>query len=240
MPVYHDYKLIHVHIPRSGGTSIQKELFEDFDGQKVYVGTKPVDLYGISGGKVLQHLTCNEMLRENYVSIKMFDNYFKFTVVRNPYYRIISQYLWSIEDKNATSFHDYIVNIVDNFASYGGVIRFPFNKQSEFQILHLRPQWKFIYNDNRNDNNINTCPKLLVDKVIRMENYEEEVNKFLEEHCDKKTPASKQHKCNYGKTIKNMYTSNELLDIVNKYYKKDFELLDYPMFTSIDDIPNDL
>jgi hypothetical protein len=71
-----DKKIIFIHIPRTGGTSVEK-----YFNFKYEAGWKP---------KTAQHLTLQEY-SEHYDT----DNYFKFTIVRNPWDRLMSWYLWS-------------------------------------------------------------------------------------------------------------------------------------------------
>ena len=74
-----DKKIIFIHIPRTGGTSIEK--YFDF---KFSADWSP---------ETAQHLTMEEY-NEHYD----LDKYFKFTTVRNPWDRLMSWYLWSYAD----------------------------------------------------------------------------------------------------------------------------------------------
>jgi len=72
-------KIIFVHIPRTGGCSIENHF--NFKASDTW---KP---------DTAQHLTLQE-----YSEHFDIDKYFKFTVVRNPWDRIISWYLWSFAE----------------------------------------------------------------------------------------------------------------------------------------------
>jgi len=72
-------KIIFIHIPRTGGTSVEK-----------YFNFKPSVDWKI---KTAQHLTLKE-----YGDHYELDDYFKFSIVRNPWDRLISWYLWSYAD----------------------------------------------------------------------------------------------------------------------------------------------
>jgi len=74
--ILHDKKIIFIHIPRTGGTSVE-EYFQ-FKHQH---GWKP---------DTAQHLTLKE-----YSDHYDVEDYFKFTIVRNPWDRLVSWYLWS-------------------------------------------------------------------------------------------------------------------------------------------------
>ena len=70
--VNHDHNFLFIHIPRTGGTSIedhfQKEGVED----------------------IYKHWTLNDY--KNDLSNEVFENYFKFAFVRNPWNFTISKY----------------------------------------------------------------------------------------------------------------------------------------------------
>jgi len=96
VPVSHVYRTIFVHIPKTAGTSVEAVL--GMHGDKHDIGIRPyfnqqVDhehLYG----RDLQHLSAAELrhlLREDGV----FDRYFKFSIVRNPWDRLVSVLAWS-------------------------------------------------------------------------------------------------------------------------------------------------
>src|SRR3989338_5883908 len=91
MPIYHKHRLIHVHIPKTGGTSIEKYLGHKFNIKQSY----PEFLWGRDQEKkvIMHHLNCQQILE--YVDRGVFDSYLKFAIVRNPYDRLVSEYCWS-------------------------------------------------------------------------------------------------------------------------------------------------
>jgi chondroitin 4-sulfotransferase 11 len=96
VPVSHPYRTIFVHIPKTAGTSVEAVL--GMHGDKHDIGIRPyfnqqVDhehLYG----RDLQHLTAAE-LKHLFRHDGVFDRYFKFCVVRNPWERLVSVLAWS-------------------------------------------------------------------------------------------------------------------------------------------------
>ena len=75
--ISHQYKCIFIHIPRTGGTSVELTLTHTDWG----LSHKPEKHIFASHAKKLY--------------AQYWDDYFKFSIVRNPYDRLISLYLWS-------------------------------------------------------------------------------------------------------------------------------------------------
>ncbi len=101
MPLSHFYKCIFVHIPKTAGTSIEKILNTGTE-KEFYSRTPPT----------LQHLSWKEL--KNKIDFD-YSNYYKFTVVRNPYERIVSEYEWrrtaSPRVLNGMTFEELVNNI---------------------------------------------------------------------------------------------------------------------------------
>lgn len=205
MPFSKKYNLLFIHIPRCGGTSIEKSL-EMFD--------RPECGYGINNGKAMQHY-----FYKDYIEIlgrKTFNQYYKFSIVRHPYSRFISEYHWceisyktdirGIGAKEDQSINDFIFYCEDII------------KRKDYYVTpyhdHIAPQHKFIYNDN---------DKLIVNKVFRFESYHE-VEQLLKERCGVTVKESLD--------TKGTYDSSFCLTEVQKnriyaMYQKDFDLLGY-------------
>jgi hypothetical protein len=83
--ILEDYKLLFIHIPRTGGTSVEK--FFEFKSHDNLLSGRPPTVY--NG----QHFTLSEYAEKINV-----EKYFKFTIVRNPWDRLLSWYLWSYAD----------------------------------------------------------------------------------------------------------------------------------------------
>lgn len=85
-------KLIFVHIPKCGGTSLENEIWPD-EAQRtpenLWMGfTRPMHNAYQTGG--LQHLTAR--LVRQVVGKQMFADCFKFAIVRHPLNRLVSQF----------------------------------------------------------------------------------------------------------------------------------------------------
>lgn len=120
MPFNRDKKLLFIHIPKTGGTSIE-HFFEinknenfcfyrwDRDQYEFTAKYKPFT----KSGKINyepQHYPV-EVLKD---LLNDYDSFFKFTFVRNPYTKLISEYYWSgnkklsdISEFDPVDFHEW-------------------------------------------------------------------------------------------------------------------------------------
>jgi hypothetical protein len=98
MIISHKNKFIFIHVPKTGGTSIVRALYPYLDmSQDVVMGGHPdhedkKDVQRIKSGEIHKHSTSQEI--KNFVGEEMWDDYFIFSFVRNPYDRIVSTYEW--------------------------------------------------------------------------------------------------------------------------------------------------
>ena len=91
MPISYTHKAIFIHIPKTAGTSIEKVLGIGGIQHKALRSHKITNVDGIRCAP--QHLTCS-MLKENEFSKPHWENYFKFSFIRHPYTRVLSEYFW--------------------------------------------------------------------------------------------------------------------------------------------------
>lgn len=202
MPYYRQLNLLFIHIPKTGGTVIENEL------KKLYNET----LFGTSFLLDYPYNTVNYQHQfystiynyKNRLNID-FNNIKIFSIVRNPYDRIISDLLWWGKiKKDYTSEQVYDV-IINNYL----------NKVNELDN-HAVPQYKFITDEN--------CQIIKNIKIFRTEKLNEsnnELNKFL--GCNINIQQNNVSK-DYSK-----YLNKDSIRIINNLYKKDFEIFDYKL-----------
>ncbi|MEI7596461.1 MAG: sulfotransferase family 2 domain-containing protein [Bacteroidota bacterium] len=115
MPYKEEYKLLFIHIPKTGGTSI--EVFFEMNKPENFRYQR-WDRDQISFIEQHRHLSKSIKLHyePQHYSVDIlkelipdYNNYFKFAFVRNPYSRILSEYLW-ITKKQLNDFSDFNPN----------------------------------------------------------------------------------------------------------------------------------
>ena len=180
--ISHTHKCIFIHNNKTGGTSISKFLINDPEPECKHC-------------TILEH-------KEKYGDC--FDSYFKFTIVRNPWDRLVSQYFFRVGDdsqfgfvprKKNTSFREFL--------------------QRPFPIGHVQ-QFSRISNKNGN---------VLVDFIGKFENLQQDSNVV----CDKLGIPQQQLPHEYKTKHKHYteYYDDETKEIVAERYTKDIEYFGY-------------
>lgn len=228
--ISHKHKCIYIHIPKAAGTSIENTFMEDLG---LDMNNRHALIIGKNTNKTLgprrvSHLLAREYVQQHFISQELFDSYFKFAFVRNPYDRLYSTYKYR-------KFSDYI-----SFDSY---IKFKLEKfiNSETESFFFKTQYDYLHDSS----------KCLVDFTGRFENLEDDFNLVLKKlkltqlrlkHHNKSFPSKGiiRKLRIIGKIIKDYETwpylkmngsdkilSLEAKKIVLKYYQKDFETFGY-------------
>ena len=209
-------KLLFIHIPKCGGTTIEDHL-KKHTRKAHYVHA--------------QHSHAQPIRR--HLGGKEYDKYFKFTVVRNPWDKTLSQYFYKCRSvhnwkgqKEQVSFEEYVRVFEKDQAGYKGA-SFPVNYLSSGQSRLTRHQPRMLpYIINKKTG------KLIVDYVARFENYKQDVNHALRKvglpllggrwsNVSKwEKPAS--HRAPYWE-----YYNDETRDIIAREFKADIDRFGY-------------
>lgn len=205
MPISHNYKAIFVHIPKNAGESIETKL-------GIYgMRENPLNtLWGIHGKYVLQHLTASQMKRL-FIADDVFNDYFKFAFVRNPWDKAVSEYHWYLRYGKPITFQDWVRAMCNRLESS--------NDLHVLEIGHNIPQYKFIY---ENDG------KLLVDFVGRFEQLQHDFNSVCETLGIKDSTLPRLESTGSGvRRHYKEYYNNETKNIIARIYEKDIEVFCY-------------
>ncbi|WP_282167890.1 sulfotransferase family 2 domain-containing protein [Shewanella japonica] len=154
-----EHKCIFVHIPKNAGTSIESVIWpEERSESQLWMGF--VDKYHNkyqTGG--LQHLLAKQIRQE--VGEQIFSDFFKFTIVRNPWDKAVSQFSYMSKRKDLREF----CRLSDSadFKTY---------LQAITKVKHVQwmPQVDFILDDEGNP---------LVDFIGRFESLDIDVSKIF-------------------------------------------------------------
>lgn len=218
MPINKDKKVLFVHIPKTGGSTIEK--FFDMTNK-----TNRADydlLFGVDTRRknvnydiALQHLTFNEIKNNHKIKV---NNYFSFSLVRNPWDKVISAYLNHFI-KLKPDFNNFLSWVEKSVEYEKDHDHFTYQDKRN-KILtntHFKEQYKFIYND---DNQI------MVDYLGRFEYWNESFKKICELAKVEYREPEIYNKNNNRKHYSEYYNKKQA-DLIKKIYKKDIELFGY-------------
>ena len=152
-------KVIFIHIPRTAGTYIEKELCKKYNCKLDWPNPNKDNLFGLYNIKdnhylTLQHLTLNEMIKYDFIN-KNIENQYIFTVIRNPYDRILSLYKnWFNIYKSLDIFLDELEKLNIDKYEHNGIVTNNNNfnyknmtsKLSEIKYFVI-PQYYYIDNN---------------------------------------------------------------------------------------------
>lgn len=195
-------KTVFVHIPKTGGISIERSVnLRLGDMQRLYAFAGPLEM---------AHMTA-DMIR-NLIGRGIYERCFVFAVVRNPFDRLVSEWAWKKEtgDKrgltgSGKTFEEFTKELHQKFE---GIKLLPHRQRT-----HFEPQKKFVVDHDGN---------IIVDRILRFEKMSE-VAQLVEERLGAKLPwVNKTDHENYQE-----YYTKELIEMVTDMYGQDLEHFGY-------------
>lgn len=111
MPVIIEDKILFIHIPKTGGSFIEWELQMGYNEKNLF-STTEIGIYSDSIHYHLQHLNFTTIVKEGYFESDYLKKFFKFTFIRNPYTRILSEYFWRLNPNtfDTDKFHEFVID----------------------------------------------------------------------------------------------------------------------------------
>ncbi len=188
-------KTVFVHIPRTAGTSIEM-LLEDSSS------ICKREQWG-SFNAPLNHLTLAQLVEGNFISEMEMDLYFKFTIVRNPWDRIVSE-----------CFCPYIRNLFKDCKTITEKIELACSFAESGYGGHFLKQTKFIDSSN-----------VSLDFIGRYENLSQDMN-FLLNKIDQPQMTFEEKKDSIRSRYQEYYDPHTR-KLVEKTYADEIELFGY-------------
>ena len=200
MPLFKKIKLFFIHIPKTGGTSIDNFLYKKYNIERNvenFFSSCPIKL----NKHTLQHSTYEELVKYGKCLNIQINKYKLLSIVRNPYNRIVSELFYNgFIDINSTK--EFVEIKIKDFL-----------EDDYHYDNHKTPQYKFVTYKN----------KLVKDIVIlRTETLTEDMRKYGFADFDENANKTFRDKIDYMNLL-----SDKAKNIIYDYYKKDFELFNY-------------
>ena len=211
--ISHKHKCIFIHIPKCAGTSIFKFFHPNV---KINWAIPNYEvLYGWCPQRKihLQHATSKQLIETNLVTEEQWNEYYKFTIVRNPWDRAYSDYLWICKERK-------IKDSFKNYISKEGKFSRIFNDPNiiEYRGDHLLRQIDFF--DLKGD--------LKLNRVMRFESLNADMDILINELNIKEKFNSRE---NVSSKRKNKHYSRfyslRNKQRVEEYYNDDIKVLGY-------------
>lgn len=218
--ISHKYKYIFIHISKNAGSSVSRLLQSKEDhhflkqslrriGARLPIRVTSIDLFNsIEPGRASRSIGfsffpphAKALDLKKHLPFHLFDSYFKFAVIRNPWDRCVSRYVYfkKINKKyKELSFKEFL--------------------EQQQKLDHIS-QARFIFDE---------CGNNLLDKLIKFENLEDDLKIITDKlsipvATEISHANSSRHKDDYRK----YYTNDELIELVAKNAAKDIDYFGY-------------
>jgi hypothetical protein len=224
-----EHNCLFVHIPKTAGQSIEQffmNLFNldwEHDREKLLLQRNDDPQRGT---EKLAHLSASEYVDSSYLSREEFAGFFKFSFVRNPWDRILSEYRYRNYFQHL-SFRDFVLNKLPK-------------PGWDDKYRHVMPQYDMLHDRQGN---------LLVDFVGRFETLQQDFDRvcthldIVESNLPHRNRSDKKSR-GLKRKIRNILYMNgenhiqhgaefydqETRDAVASYYRKDIETFGYSFY----------
>lgn len=197
-------KILHISICRNACVSIRKAFKKKFSGYEF----------------INKHHSVGDIGEP--VSEKILKTYRSFCVVRNPFDRMVSIWLWGYRTRGwrNKTFKEFLINI------YSGKYKERIKRYSAVSGLSnswiYSPQIKWI---------TDVSGKIRVNKILWFENLDADFKQLCKDWDLPMLPLKKTNtaksRCGFERKHWKYYYDDEDLDIVRKLFKEDFKIFNY-------------
>ena len=207
------HKCIFIHISKCAGSSIESAFGIDISNIST---SNNKNLFGWNDEHklYLQHATPQQLLDHGFVSKKIWNTYYKFVIIRNPWERAVSDYIWMM---NAIRKTDSFKNYLLKKGKFKDVLTDKFN--DSYRGDHLNKQ-KDYFHYNGED--------VIYDNIIRMEDINSGLTRVIEDlslpkdFFNRKANRSKKNYSHYS----HFYNAKRK-KLFESVFSEDIEFLDY-------------
>jgi len=191
---FDDYHCIFIHIPKCAGQSIRASLFEN-----------------------LQPGHINAYTYQLIYPKRVFDSYFKFSFVRNPWDRLVSAYFFMSAGGAHKKDQDWAQSHLASYPDFPSFVRYGLQKKEILNWPHFRPQVQFLKDQQERIN---------MDFIGRFENIQEDF-KFIAGNLNITSNLLFINKTKTKRDPYQSYYTEDLREIAAEVYKEDIEAFDY-------------
>lgn len=191
---FHENQCIFIHIPKCAGISLSQSLF----------------------GHCVPHATITDY--QIMFGASLFKKYFKFTIVRNPWDRLVSAYFF-IKNGGFDSTDKFLFTpFIEEFPTFDSFVRFIYFNKNITKLLHLLPQHHWIQTP---------AGDIPIDYIGKLENLSESLKVIKSELNIDCIPSPKRINSSPRERDYHKYYTKETANMVAEIYKKDIKLLGY-------------
>ena len=220
------YQCLFVHVPKTAGQSVEQFFMDrmgldwDADRAEVLLGDNPDPSRGT---QKLAHLSAWEYIDDGFIERDEFERLFRFSFVRNPYERMVSEYRY----RNYFHHHSFSDFVLNKLPQPGW----------DDQYRHVMPQYDMLHAPDG---------RLLVDFVGRFESLQTDFDTVCarlgieDSSLPHRNPSNKKSRnlkrrlrntlFRNGENDKSHYTEfydRKTRDAVSRLYRKDIEAFEY-------------
>lgn len=223
MLISHSNKFIFVKTKKTAGSTIESFIVDNFfdPQQDICTGSKIDDTPRIGIGKKIRnepdgHKPWN-MIR-NFVGEDVWNSYYKFTVERNPWEKVVSEFYWKIDKTTRLAYKEPSMTPYEDDES-----NFVYFLDNFLGSWYACPQDWSLYADD-------SGPQ--VDQVIQYSELADSLVSLFNDKFNlpltKETVTGTRKKSGFRKKhYTELYTDQRLIDKVSAMYKKEIEFFNY-------------
>lgn len=206
MIISYSRNFIFVHANKCGGTSVNKSLKKELSGEDIIIGgtreSPQLNKFYEAEYGIWKHAQARKI--KEFVGEKFWEAAFKFSFVRNPYDRVVSNYFYLIKSRKSNP---------DHFI----------HKYPSFDDYVLSDDFKLV---SQTDMMLDENHKKMLDYVGRLESFNEDFSYVCGRIGIQQVKLGK-HNTTKKKDSIDFYSNQEVKDRVIERFIKDFEKFGY-------------